>query len=92
MPLALAKRFDAKRRLNSEDVAALCAVFGFHAPRCRKKRFLSARWFLQSDPLAGANALTWVLAEVRALLGFVFDVFGCLTFEVTCVRQCDALA
>jgi hypothetical protein len=82
----------AKRSRNSEHLAALCAVFGFHALRGRKKRLHSARQFLQRDSLAGETALTWVLAEARVLLGFVFDVFGCLTFEVTCVRQRDALA
>jgi hypothetical protein len=41
--------------------------------------------------LAGANAMKWVLAEVRVLRGFEFALFGCLTFEVTCVRQRDAL-
>jgi hypothetical protein len=44
-------------------------------------------------PVAGANALTWMLARSACLnSGFVFDVFGCLTFEVTCTRQRDALA
>jgi hypothetical protein len=61
------------------------------APR-PKQRFYSELQFPQGNYLAGATALTRVLAEARVLLGFGFVLFGCLTFEVTCTRQRDALA
>jgi hypothetical protein len=83
MPLAHAKQFDAKRKPNSGELAVLCAVFGYLNSRGQRQPSSSARQLLSMDRLAGANALTRPFAEARVLRGFVFDVFGCLTFEVT---------
>jgi hypothetical protein len=61
------------------------------APR-PKQCFHSALRFPQGNYLAGATALTWVLSEARVLAWLCVFLFGCLTFEVTCTRQRDALA
>jgi hypothetical protein len=91
MPLALVRQLCAKRSLNPGYLAALCAVFGFLSLRGRSSVFILRCSFLKAGRVAGATALTWVLAEARVLRGFEFVLFGCLTFEVTCTRQRDLL-
>jgi hypothetical protein len=52
MPLALAKRFEAKRRPDSEDLAAPCAVFGILCFEAESSVFILRGSFLKGTVLA----------------------------------------
>jgi hypothetical protein len=49
--LALAERFDAKRRPDSEDLAALCAVFGILCFEAENSVFILRGSFLKGTVL-----------------------------------------
>jgi hypothetical protein len=51
MPLVLAKRFDAMRRPDSDDLAALCAVFGILCFEAEGSVFIPRGSFLKGTVL-----------------------------------------